>query len=81
MPAKAIEKNGSTYKNHLAGYILLYFYNQALKINIMNKDIKTMLIYFAISLYTWAWNGARLFSNILNKQIENLLKSTNSYLK
>ena len=79
MPAKAIEKNGSTYKNHLGGNILLHFYNLAVKIHITNKEIKTTLIDFAISLCTRPWDGGSMSSNFLNKQIENVLKSTKSF--
>lgn len=75
MPAKAIEKNGSTYKNHLAGNILLHFYNQALKAHIVNKEIKTALIDFFFFYILKGWNRTILFSDFfLNKYIENVLK-------
>lgn len=50
MPAKAIEENRSTYKNYLEGKILLQFYNWALKMLIMRKEIKATLIDSAIFL-------------------------------
>ena len=50
MPMKVIEKNRSTYKNYLGGNILLHFYNRGFKMHIMDKEINTTLINFAIFL-------------------------------